>query len=330
MKKYIQIVLIFLLFLMLIPMIALLTGKRSEKPEPGTVSRKLECPETVKILDEKAGSTIEVSFEDYIVGAVAAQMPYSFEEEALKAQAVLAQTYIISRRLSEQSDPTDSLLGADISRDTSVYQPYCTDEEINELYGEDSEQARKKIKAAVKEVLYEVAVYDDMPIISAFHGISSGFTESAENAWGIDIPYLVSVESECDPSSPDYSKKYIIDDNELKEKLNEHYPDIKFSGKAESWLDISETSRGGTVLSIGIGDDKTMISGYDFMKIFDLRSPCFKFTHEGGSFTITVCGCGHLVGMSQNGANEMAKLKKTYKDILRFYFKGIEIQKLKK
>ncbi len=330
MKKYIQIVMIFLLFIMLIPMITLLTGKKSSTQQQTEIITNIEYPETVKILDSEAGSTIEIPFEDYVVGAVAAQMPYSFEEEALKAQAVLAQTYIISRRISEKEQPTDSLLGADMSRDESVYQPYCTDEEINALYGDDAFDAKKKIRSAVQAVLGEVAVYDDMPIISAFHGISSGFTESAQNAWGIDIPYLVSVESETDPSSPDFSKKYLISDSELKDKLLEYYPDTKFSGKAESWLNISETSRGGTVLSIGIGDEKQQVSGYDFMKMLDLRSPAFKFTHEGDTFTFTVSGCGHLVGMSQNGANEMAKLHRTYKDILKFYFKGIELQRIKK
>ena len=331
MKKYIQAVIIFILFLTLIPMIALLAGDKPHRIGSTVVKSSLEPLETVKILDTEDGSITELPIRDYLIGAAAAQMPYEYEEDALKCQVILAHTYILSRHMSEQSEPTKELLGADISLDTSLYQPYFDDDAINKLYGDKADEAKKKIAACVDSVGDLIAVYDGKPIVSAFHGISSGFTESSENAWGIDLPYLVSVESEFDPSSKDYAKKYIITSDELKQKLLENYPDVRFEGKPETWLDISETSRGGTVLSIGIGDRKTQISGYDFMKLFDLRSPHFRFEYssENGSFTFTVCGCGHLVGLSQFGANELAKHEKNYESILKFYFKGIELQKLR-
>ena len=327
-KKYIQAVIIFILFLTLIPMIALLAGDKPHEIGSTVIQSSLEPLKTVKILDTEDGTVTELPIRDYLIGAVAAQMPYEYEEEALKCQVILAHTYILSRHIAEQDEPTKELLGADISLDDSVYQPYFDDKAIKDLYGDKAEAAKKKIASCVDSVGDLIAVYDSKPIVSAFHGVSSGFTESAENAWGIDLPYLVSVESEFDPSSKDYSKKYIITAEELKNKLLEVYPDLKFEGKVESWLNISETSRGGTVLSIGIGDKKTKISGYDFMKIFDLRSPHFRFEYGDGGFTFTVCGCGHLVGLSQFGANELAKNEKTYDRIMKFYFKGIELQKI--
>ncbi len=329
MKKYFQAIIIFILFITLIPMIAILAGEKPQRIGSTVIQGSLKPIENVKILDEKSGKILELPLRDYLIGAVAAQMPYEFEEEALKCQAVLAHTYILSRRMAETEAPTKELLGADISLDRSVYQPYFSDDEISAIYGDEAEKAKAKITKCVDEVSGVVAVYEGKPIVSAFHGISSGFTESAENAWGIDIPYLKSVESEFDPSSKDYSKKYIITDDELKAKLLDAYPELSFEGEADTWLDISETSRGGTVLKLGLGDKKKQISGYEFMALFDLRSPCFKFTHEGGSFTFTVCGCGHLVGLSQNGANELAKNDKGYEQILNFYFKGIEVEKVR-
>ena len=329
MKKYIQAVIIFILFLTLIPMIALLAGDRPRKIGSTVIKSSLEPVNTVKILDAESGSITELPIRDYLIGAVAAQMPCDYDEEALKCQAILAHTYIVSRRMAEKDEPTKELLGADISLDSSVYQPYFDDEKIESLYGDEAQSAKKKIAACVDDVIDVIAVYDKKPIVSAFHGISSGFTESAGNAWGLDIPYLKSVESEFDPSCKDYSKKYIITAQELKDRLLEQNPGLKFDSPPDKWLDISETSRGGTVLSIGIGDRKEQMSGYDFMKLFDLRSPHFRFEYDGGSFTFTVCGCGHLVGMSQYGANELAKNGKTYEQIMKFYFKGIELQKLK-
>ena len=327
-KKYLQAVIIFILFITLIPMIALLAGDKPQKIGSTVIKSTLSPLETVKILDTEAGTVTELPIRDYLIGAVAAQMPYEYEEEALKCQAILAHTYILSRHIAEQDEPSKELLGADISLDSTVYQPYFDDEKIKDLYGDNAENAKKKIAACVDDVIGLVATYDGRPIISAFHGISSGFTESAENAWGIDIPYLKSVESEFDPSSSDYSKKYIITADELKAKLLETYPELEFESPPDKWLDISETSRGGTVLSIGIGDKKTKLSGYDFMKLFDLRSPHFRFECKDDTFTFTVCGCGHLVGMSQYGANELAKNKKTYEQILKFYFKGIELESI--
>ncbi|MBO6140798.1 MAG: stage II sporulation protein D [Ruminococcus sp.] len=328
MKKYFQAVIIFILFMTLIPMIAILSGEKPQKIGSTVLKSTLPEIKTVKILDTQGGNIIELPIREYLIGAVAAQMPYEYEEEALKCQAVLAHTYIISRRIAEQESPTKELLGADISLDKKLYQPYFSDKDIESFYGEKAAEAKKKIAKCVDDVKDIIAVYNSKPIVSAFHGISSGFTESAENAWGIDIPYLKSVESEFDPSSKDYAKKYIITDDELKQKLLDAYPELEFKGDPETWLDISETSRGGTVLGIGLGDKKKVISGYDFMAIFDLRSPHFKFTYENGSFIFTVCGCGHLVGLSQYGANELAKNGKSCEQIMAFYFKGIGFEKI--
>lgn len=328
MKKYFQVIMVFILFLCLIPMISLLAKRDGTKIGSTDINKSLQPLETVKILDADKGEIEEIDIDTYLCGAVAAQMPFDFEPEALKAQVILAHTYILSRRMSEQSDPTPELMGADISLDESIYQPYFTYDDIKALYGDDADRAVKKITAAVKQAGRIIAVYENKPIISAFHGISSGFTESAENAWGIDIPYLKSVESEADPSSPDYSKKYTMTAGELKAALTSAYPDLTFESEEEYWLDISETSRGGTVLGVGVGDNKTLLSGYDLMKLLDLRSPNFKVTYDNGLFTFTVRGCGHLVGMSQYGANELAKSGKSCEEILKFYFKGIDVAKL--
>jgi stage II sporulation protein D len=138
-----------------------------------------------KVLDTESGQVMEVSVRDYVIGAVCAEMPASFGEEALKAQAVAAHTYAERQRLRESESPTPELMGVDFSDDTSKYQGFFTKEEIKERFGDRFERDYGKISAAADEVLPYILTYDEAPIIAAFHSMSAGFTESAENAWGL-------------------------------------------------------------------------------------------------------------------------------------------------
>lgn len=276
-----------------------------------------------KVLDVSSGEILEVSERDYVIGAVCAEMPASFNEEALKAQAVAAHTYAQRQRLREKENPTAELCGADFSNDTSKYQGYFTQDQAKQYFGENFEESYSKITAAADEVMPYILTYNDEPIISAFHSMSSGKTESAENAWGAAVEYLVPVDSRSDTSAPKYLDETRYPSDILRNKLETAFPGIALGEDISSWITIKEVSDSGTVLSAAAGD--RTVTGNDLRLALSLRSPCFDVRYEGSEAVITTKGYGHGVGMSQYGANAMAQDGKTWQEILAHYYPGTEI-----
>lgn len=146
---------------------------------------------TYRMLDITSGRVEEISVRDYVIGAVCAEMPATFEPDALKAQAVAAHTYAERQHLLESASPTAALCGADFSNDSSQYQAYFTENQARQYYGDNFETAYAKVTQAVDDVLPYVLEYDGAPIIAAFCSMSAGVTESAENIWGSKVEYLV-------------------------------------------------------------------------------------------------------------------------------------------
>ena len=316
MKKQIGIILIFGFCLIMIPCITFINGKPDSAKVLGSGS--------VKILFTQTDTVEEISLEDYMIGAVLAQMPAEFEEEALKAQAVLAHTYILRRQLTENNSPDQKLNGADISDDNSLYQSYFTEEQAKDFYGDEYDTAYEKVSNAVRAAKNQILVYDSQPIIVAFHAISCGYTESAENLWGEDIPYLISVESKLDEELEGFEKTTELSLEELTARLEAAFPDGDFSGISDK-LEATDTTDTGTVLTIEVG--KVQLRGVDFAEALSLPSPCFSIETDGENYTFTTKGYGHLIGMSQYGANLMAQEGKDYQEILSRYITGTEIEK---
>lgn len=271
-----------------------------------------------KVLDVSTGQVIEVSERDYVIGAVCAEMPATFEPEALKAQAVAAHTYAERQRLRERQKPTAELCGADFSNDTSKYQGYFTENQAKQFFGENFDMNYSKISAAVDEVLPFILTYRDEPIISAFHSMSSGKTESAENAWGAAVDYLVPVDSSSDKSAPRYLDEARYTKDVLKYQLETAFPGIQLGDDFKAWLSVTDVSDSGTVLTASAGN--LTVSGNDIRLALALRSSCFDVRYEGDEAVITTRGYGHGVGMSQYGANSMAADGKTWREILEHYY----------
>jgi len=278
-----------------------------------------------RVLDIASGEVLEVSERDYVIGAVCAEMPASFGEEALKAQAVAAHTYAERQRKKERSAPHEELGGADFSNDTSKYQGFFTKEQTEKFYGENFEANYGKISAAVDEVLPYILTYEDEPIISAFHSMSSGKTESAENAWGASVDYLVPVDSSCDTSAPKYLEQQHFGRESLEFMLKSAFPDIELGEDMSEWVKVIEVSDSGTVLTAQAGD--MTVTGNDIRTALVLRSACFDVTYEDDEAIFTTRGYGHGVGMSQYGANSMAAEGKNWKEILEHYYSGCNISK---
>ncbi len=314
MKEHLQLIAATALILLLIPLVG--QAKKSVPAQSG-------AGETVSIYLTESGETLTLSMQDYIVGAVMAQMPADFEPAALEAQAVLAATYARSRRLSESESPTEALHGADMSDDGSLYQAFFTEAQAREVYGEGYQDALKKISAAARKAEPLTLTYDGKPVLVAFHAISPGATESALTMWGEDIPYLTSVKSGQDAGLDECTSRVDLSDAELKARLSEKFDDV--SDKPEELFSPETLSDNGTVLTVRIGTG--VYPAGQFCELLGLRSQNFTAEHKDGRWRFTVKGCGHLVGMSQYGANELAKSGSSASDILLCYFPGTKITK---
>ena len=328
MKHYIQITLVFAVLLAVIPCIAFLSpGKPDAPPESSSSDAEntvLTDTEKVKIYFTKEKKLTEYTMQEYMLGAVLAQMPADFEPAALQAQAVLARTYALYRIASESSHPTPALCGAALSDDTKLYHGFFTPEQAKELYKDKYETARQKVLDAVKSVQDKFLAFEGKPIIVAFHAVSDGFTRSAQDVWGQQIPYLVSVESKQDESLKQAKSVTELTSEQLKEKLEKVYDDINFTDKPQDWLKVTQTGEHGLVRTVTVCGKE--IAASELCEVLDLASQSFVFEVSGGKFIFTCKGLGHLVGMSQCGANEMAKKGQTCEQILTHYFKGCELR----
>jgi len=194
-----------------------------------------------------------------------------------------------------------------------------------QLWGADGEKNKKKIESAVNSTAGEILTYNGEACLAVFHSqAGGGKTESSRDVWGGDLPYLVSVESRGEENAPNYHSSADVPLSEFCEKLTAENPQAVITSAA----DIGEITRseGGAVKSIAIGG--ASFKGSDIRRIFKLRSACFEIKCEGDNVHFEVTGYGHGVGMSQYGANELAKEGMSYKKILAHYYTGTKTEKV--
>ncbi len=278
---------------------------------------KLEnSPEEVKVKLKltATGEIVTYSAEDYIFGVVAAEMPALYETEALKAQAVAAYTYYLKKAAASDGE-------YDITDDYSVDQAFITPEKAGEKWGDDAEKYEKKIRDAVKSVLYKRICYGGEPISAVYHAISSGKTEKAADIWGGEYPYLVSVDSSFDKLSENYLSNEDFTTDELKKALSALVTVTEAEGNGIADIKRSDS---GSVTSLTVWG-KTL-DGLEFRKALGLRSSNFDIEFKDGVYTFTVRGYGHGIGMSQNGANYLAQQGKSFEEILLYYYTGCSIE----
>lgn len=290
------------------------SGESAEEEENYEIIEKNETENTagnVKVLSAASGQVTEMPIREYLIASVAAEIGGSAEEEAIKAQAIACHTLLLYKR--EHKDA--SLGDADIS-DTS--QKLLTTAEQQEKWGENYSVFREKAEKCVTEVENKILCFDGEPIMATFFSISNGKTENSENVWGKALPYLVSVGSPDDKLSPKFSSTVSLTAEEFKKVLTEKGATPE--GKKEKWIGKSELNSTGTVKSITLcGKD---FSGTEVRSMFSLKSATFSVKYKDGKFVFSVSGYGHGVGMSQYGANEMAKKGNTYDEILLHYYKN--------
>lgn len=276
-----------------------------------------------KILDQSTGVVNEVSARDFVRGAVAAEMPALFHSEALKAQAVAAHTFALHNMLVQRDNPDPALKGADFAADPSNMKVYITEKTAREFYGDNADIYWKKVCDAADSVLGYALEYDGEPIVAAYHAISSGVTEDAANVWSGSAPYLMPVESGGDLLAPGYETTVKLTPAEVKAKLTAAYPDISLDGEPSGWFGEPLRSGSGYVLEIAAGSET--LAGKDVRQALDLRSHDFTIDYGDGGFTFTVYGYGHGLGLSQYGADFLARQGLTFDEILGTYYTGAEL-----
>ena len=256
-----------------------------------------------------------IPFEDYIVGVVGAEMPISFEEEALKAQAVAARTYAY-KRIDDINKPVEH---------KSIGQAYNSIDEMKSKWGNNFDTYYNKIKNAVYDTQGIIMMYDNEPIEAVFHSTSCGMTEVSENIWGKSLPYIKSVDSKVDEKAPNFVYTTSIPNSQIIETISKRYPEMDKNNTISSF-EIGERSEAGYVLNVNICGKK--INARDIRTMFGLRSTNFTIEKTKDSINFTTKGYGHGAGMSQYGANFMAQDGSTYEQILLHYYNGISLQKV--
>ncbi len=270
---------------------------------------------TITVLD--GDSSVKMTVYDYLVGVVAAEMPVSFEDEALKAQAVAARSYL------ERALDNPKHENADICTDFDCCQAYIGLSELRKKWGDSYDAYIIKIKNAVEATDGQYLSYEGKAALTAFHSSSDGTTESSGEVWS-DVPYLVSVSTpETADTVPNYISTLTLADIDFRDTVLYLKPEADMTGDADEWIGKITRSDSGRVRSIIIGGVK--LSGTELRELFTLRSTAFEISHADGKFTFTVTGYGHGVGMSQYGANEMAKNGSDYREILSHYYPGTEL-----
>ncbi|MBQ7637701.1 MAG: stage II sporulation protein D [Clostridia bacterium] len=277
--------------------------------------------ETITVFMADDEKTVELSMREYVIRAVAAEMPAVYEEEALKAQALASAT--LARYMALHNKNNKELKGAVISTDSKKYQAYMDESIMKERWGENFEVYYKKLCDAVDETLSYTITYGGEPITAVFHAVSTGLTETAENVWGKAVPYLVSVESEGDSLSPGYRSTLTVSPEEFKSALGLS----PGNDDHEGWLGETQYSEAGTLQNAVICEKS--FTGAFIRETFDLRSAAIKISFDGENFVFDVTGYGHGVGMSQYGADYYARQGLTWREIIEHYYPGTEISEIK-
>lgn len=283
---------------------------------------------TLGVYREETGEIEEMSLEDYVLGVVAAEMPAEFEEEALKAQAVAARTFALRRLKAYGGQGCDKHPGADVCTDPAHCQGWLSREEQQQKWGlVNYPRFQEKLARAVNLTQGLVITYDHELIDAAYHSTCAGHTEDASLVWGQEVPYLVGVPCPYDTASPRYRDQVFYPLAEVAARLETQVA-VPAAGGLGIAVDMAvlEESETGRILKLQAGE-KTF-TGREVRERLDLRSTKFTWQREGENLVFTTLGYGHGVGLCQYGANGMAKEGRSFREILQYYYRGVEIEAL--
>ena len=277
----------------------------------------------IKLLHSKTGEIEEVELDTYLCNVVSAEMPADFHIEALKAQAIVARTYTVYKINNKKHS------NADICDDSNCCQAWIDKDKRLERWEEGKrEENWSKIETAVNSTSGKIITYNNQPINAFFHSNSGGITELPVNVWGggSDLPYLQIVETSGEDTYNQFNSEVSLTNDELLNKLKEKYSDVKINFEDNEEIKILEYTDSKRVKTVKFGNIN--ISGTEARSILGLRSTNFEIIKEKDKIIFKVKGYGHGVGMSQTGADSMAKQGKNYEEIIKHFYVGIEIKSI--
>lgn len=269
------------------------------------------------IQDASAGQVLELSRREYLIGAVAAEMPVSWPDEALKAQAVAAHSYALYCRDHAAPDSIGWL-----TADPARRQGCLTDPVLRSYWGTAYETNYARLAALVDEVEHTVLLCDGAPACASYFAISNGRTEASENVWGTALPYLVSVDSSTDLSADHYEYALTLSAQQTAQQLAALGLTADLAAP-EQWFGTPEYTAAGYIVALPVCGQR--ITGTALRQALGLRSTCFTVRYESGAFCFTTKGYGHGVGLSQWGAKALAEQGQNFADILAHYYPGTSL-----
>lgn|SRR5690625_194900 len=312
-----------MLIILMIPSLIVILFKNEETHSQEDVDKRDDVPTekeddddslSVSIMRTESDQVEDIPLETYVRRVVASEMPAEFEMEALKAQSLAARTYIINYLLHDETADNPEVT------DGTEHQVYKDDEELRREWGSDYHWKMEKLVEAVEATEGEILTYEDDPITPAYFSTSNGYTENSEDYWEQEIPYLRSVKSPWDEQSPQFVDQQVFTLEDVENALN-----IQLQDETNISLDVTRTDSE-RVEQLIINEHE--LSGRDVREKLDLQSTDFTVEQKNNHLIFTTKGFGHGVGMSQYGANGMAKEGKSYEDIVKYYYKDVEVSTL--
>ena len=291
------------------------TAASEAAPDSAAVLPSDQDSESFLLADQSAGAVVSVPRREYLIGAVAAEMPISWPDEALKAQAIAAHSYALYCR-DHAAEPASGWLSVDPVR----RQGYLTDAVLRSYWGTAYEENYARLSALVDSVLY----YGSAPAGASYFAISNGMTEASENVWGTALPYLVAVDSSTDLNADNYLYTVQFTTEQMQQALAGLglLPD---PAAPANWFGEAALTPSGYVASLPVCGQS--VTGPALRKALGLRSACFTVQYQEGSFLLTTKGYGHGVGLSQWGAKALAEQGQSAEEILAHYFPGTELRR---
>ena len=256
---------------------------------------------------------VTLDLEEYITGVVLAEMPASFEPEALKAQSVVARTYACrSERSGGKHDE------ASVCMDSSCCQSFIWPEDYLAKGGRS--EAISKVSEAVNGTRGLVLTYEGELIEATYFSCSGGSTEDAVAVWGTEVPYLVATDSPGEEKATHYEDVVSLPVHEFMQLLELD------SDQGDNLFGVITYTAGGGIDRAEIGG--MTYTGTELRSMLGLKSTAITFHAVGEEIQILTRGYGHRVGMSQYGADAMALSGSSYQQILAHYYRGTSLEKL--
>lgn len=288
-------------------------------PKGAEIPTPMDSNMTIRVYNHRTDTVETMPLETYILGVLAGEMPASYQLEALKAQAVAARTYAYAKILGGGCDRKDT----DICTDSSHCQAYCDQQARREKWGDHFQTNEAKLTQAVNETAGQILLYDGKPIDALFHSTSGGRTEDVENVYANALPYLRGVESKGEEGAPRFERTMTFSIQTFKDKLAQVNDKVRWDRTISESIGQAKRFASGRVDTIELGGQT--FTGKQVRAAFGLDSTNFTIAVEDQTIAITTRGYGHGVGMSQVGADAMAKQGSSYRDILLHYYTGVEI-----